>query len=180
MRPAVSLNNELLNKTISAQKEITGTKAKIISLNLSAGHPSRYWSISKWEKLANKLLSLKKNIWLNILYSPKDIKLYKTLVSNLNTSRLLPKSDRDLNGFLTAIATSDLLVSPDTSAIHAACSLKIPIVGLYPETAWNFASWRPYGVDNIVIQSDNKDSIDNISYDKVEKAVLKMLSKSGK
>jgi ADP-heptose:LPS heptosyltransferase len=176
LRAVVYLKAETLEQTLLRQKELAGKNAKIITLNLSAGHSSRYWETEKWEKLANKLLSVNKNIWIKILYSSKDVKMFRMLTSNLKNNRILAAPPGSLNNFLTAIAASDLLVSPDTSAVHAACALNVPVVGLYPEAEWNIASWRPFGVKNIVVRSADKNGIASIPYDMVEKAVLKMLN----
>ena len=47
--------------------------------------------------------------------------------------------------FVAYISCADILISPDTSAIHIACAFRIPLVGLYPAVEWNFQRWRPVG-----------------------------------
>ena len=178
MKPVAYIQRQTFLKETALRKAATEKvpRAKVVALNLSAGHGSRYWPLPKWMGLAKALQGKGKNIWLRVLADPKDRHLVTELEENLEASRLLPKPGPSLNEFLTAIATSDLLISPDTSAVHAAAAFGVPVVGLYPEPLWNFVSWRPMGVKNIALRSPSAEGgVEAIPLEPVLKAALKLL-----
>jgi ADP-heptose:LPS heptosyltransferase len=44
---------------------------------------------------------------------------------------------------LALIARADLLLSPDTFAVHAASAFNIPVVAVYPGDAHTLVTWAP-------------------------------------
>jgi ADP-heptose:LPS heptosyltransferase len=173
LRPVVYPEPGLKEKILLAQEKITGKKGAVITLNLSAGHKSRYWQPEKWEALAGVLLKKYGKAWIKVLYSPADASEAAALIKKINSPRVLRYDGKSLHDFLAHIAASDMLVSPDTSAVHAACALGVPVLGLYPEPCWNFVSWKPRGKNTKAIRSP-KDGVDNIGLEEVRKAVIKM------
>jgi ADP-heptose:LPS heptosyltransferase len=111
---------------------------------------------------------------LKILSAPADETLRLKLLAKLPEGRLMPRAGKALDDFFACIAAGDMLVSPDTSAVHAACAFDIPVLGLYPEPYWNFISWRPLGKNNHAIRSP-KEGVDSISAGQGIKAAVKML-----
>lgn len=89
---------------------------------------------------------------------------------------MLPYAKKSLDDFLAAIAASDMLVLPDTSAVHAACAFGIPVLGLYPEPLWNFVSWRPSNGNCRAVRAKGE-TVDSIPKDEVIKEALKMEKK---
>src|ERR1035437_503477 len=176
MKPFVSLAHGSLDNVKMAQDKITKKKGAIVALNISAGHESRYWRLEKWETLAKSLLRVSPKVYLRVLYAPADEKLAAVLREKLPAERLMPPGGGSLNGFLTDIAAADMLVSPDTSAVHAACAFGVPVLGLYPEPYWNFVSWKPLGKKNYAIRS-TKDGVASIAADEAVKAAVNMAKK---
>jgi ADP-heptose:LPS heptosyltransferase len=175
LKPVVYPKPGLKEKILLEQEKITGKRC-IIAFNLSAGHASRYWHLGKWELLAGSLLKKFQNIRIKILYSPNDAKLATGLIEKIGSSRVLKYDGKNLHDFIAHIAASDMLVSPDTSAVHAACSLGVPVLALYPEPYWNFVSWKPSGKNTKAIRSP-RDGVDNIVFEKVRDAAVKMAGK---
>jgi ADP-heptose:LPS heptosyltransferase len=174
--PAVYLKPGLMEKIIFTQRKITGKQKNMISLNISAGHKSRYWQPEKWEALAKALLKKYGKARIKILNSPADAAGAAALMKKINSPRVLRYDGKSLHDFLAHIAASDMLVSPDTSAVHAACALGVPVTGLYPEPYWNFVSWKPSGKNTKAIRSP-KDGVDNIGFEEVKRVVLSMAGK---
>jgi len=174
--PCVYLKPGLKEEMLAAQQKAAGHKNKVIALNISAGHASRYWQTEKWQALARALLKKYPGVWIKVLNSPADTKDAKALIKGIGSPRVLPYHRKNLHEFLAEIAISDMLVSPDTSAVHAACGLGVPVTGLYPEPYWNFVSWKPSGKNTAAIRSP-KDGVGNIGFDQVSKVVLKMAQK---
>jgi ADP-heptose:LPS heptosyltransferase len=152
-------------------------KDHIIGLNISAGHPSRYWSPENWEALAKTLLIKFPEFKIMIIHSPADIKLAVALKTQIG----LPERTADFKAgglfdFLTAIASCSILISPDTSAVHAASAFKVPVLGLYPEPYWNFVSWKPSGKNSIAIRSSGR-GLDPITWEEARQAALEIMEK---
>lgn len=124
-----------------------------VTLNLSAGHPSRYWPLERWRGLAHALLEADPRLRLQVLASAQDSSLVSELLSTLPAGRICPAPGPGLWDFLAAVGASKLLISPDTSAIHCASAFGVRVVGLYPEPAWNLASWGPWGRGHRVLRS---------------------------
>jgi heptosyltransferase-4 len=174
LKPFVALKNGSFERTKTVQNKIAGYKGVTVVLNISAGHKSRYWAPEKWEQLAKALLAVSPNVFLRILSAPADEILRLKLLAKLPVGRLMPPAGKALDDFFACIAAGDMLVSPDTSAVHAACAFDIPVLGLYPEPYWNFISWRPLGKKNQAIRSP-KEGVDSISAGQGIKAAVKML-----
>jgi ADP-heptose:LPS heptosyltransferase len=175
LRPAVYLKPGLLEKTIKVQEKITGNGAKLITLNISAGHKSRFWSVEKWAELGRVLQKQDKNVFIMVLGSPADHEEAEKIVASIG-GKILPYAKKSLDDFLAAIAASDLLISPDTSAVHAACAFGVPVLGLYPEPLWNFVSWRPSNANCRAVRAKGE-TVDSIPEDEVIKEALKMARK---
>ena len=148
-----------------------------VVFNLSAGHKSRYWPVEKWRELAGLILARDKKIKIMALSSPQDGGLYDSFISGIDQKRIIARPGTDLDSFLSAIASGCILISPDTSAIHAACAFGVPVAGLYPAAKWNLVSWKPFGVKNIVIQSKSPDTIAMIEVNEVFRAFCRLRGK---
>ena len=173
LKPVVYTDKKVISKLTRAFKQ---NQIFLISVNISAGHISRYWAVEKWIKLIRELLKLSKKIRILILSSPKDMQTRKYIINEINDKRAVEFKDNDLHYFLSAIAVSDLLISPDTSAIHAACAFGTPVIGLYPEPYWNFVSFKPVGVKNLVIRS-KQNGINSISFREAKTKIIKFIHK---
>jgi ADP-heptose:LPS heptosyltransferase len=171
LKPVVYTDKRIMDEL---KRRYKNGKEILISVNISAGHVSRYWAVEKWIKLIRTLLRLTPKIKILVLSSPKDVKIRKHIIDETGNKRVIEFSNNDLHYFLSAIAISDLIISPDTSAVHAACSFGTPVIGLYPEPYWNFVSFRPIGVKNIVIRS-KYGGTDSISFEEVKSKTIKFI-----
>ncbi len=171
LKPVVYTDGKIINELKSRYKN---DRRILISVNVSAGHASRYWAVEKWIKLIKTLLRLSPKIKILVLSSPEDVKIRKRIINENGNERVMEFTNNDLHYFLSAIAMSDLVISPDTSAVHAACAFGTPVIGLYPEPYWNFVSFRPVGVKNVVIRS-KRDGTDSIGFEEVKSETIKFI-----
>ena len=65
-----------------------------------------------------------------------------------------------------------VLITPDTAPLHIACAMNIPIVAFHGPTSPAHTGAYPHRPHNIVI---HKDSVEHITVDDVEQAVLSLL-----
>ena len=177
LRPVLYTDENMIKELKKEKNKIACKDGFLISVNISAGHISRYWQNENWINLIKELLKFSSKIKIWILSSPKDKKIKKYIIEKIGDNRVFELSKNDLHYFLSAIAVSDLLISPDTSAIHCACGFGTPVIGLYPEPYWNFVSFKPIGVKNIVIRS-KKGGVDSIGFNEVKKKTINFLKKN--
>jgi len=127
-------------------KELAETlpgKTSLIAVNLSAGSPSRYWAIENWCELLLSIHQEHEELAFLLLCSPEDDHLARKVAASLPGHSVLLPRYRTFHHFAAYIASADLLISPDTSAIHIASAESVPVLGLYPAVEWNFWSWQP-------------------------------------
>jgi lipopolysaccharide heptosyltransferase II len=74
---------------------------------------------------------------------------------------------------IALVATSDLVVSPDTSVCHMASAFRRPIVSF---TLRDKEQWVPYDTPSMVVHGTRLDSLDDVSADAVKRAFDEMLA----
>ena len=72
------------------------------------------------------------------------------------------------------ISKLDVLISPDTSLVHIARALRVPVVGLYSRFQKNFLLWRPYDQDVGAVVSGNDGNIFDISVNDVFRTFVRV------
>jgi len=141
---------------------------KIVGINISAGSNARFWGVEKYKKLAALLKDYSINY---ILFcSPADINLAKIIDDSEN---IYPTSD-NFSIFAAGIMNIDLLVTPDTSAVHLASIKSIPVFGLYVRYKTDDMIWSPYNTkfDYVVTEEP---TLENISFEEVKTKLLPFL-----
>jgi len=148
----------------------------LISINISAGHAKRYWPTDKWIALLEAIKKFNKNVCFIILCLPEDADKAHLIGSTIPNDAVIYPAFKDFHSFCNYIALSNLLISPDTSAIHIASAFSVPVVGLYFADEWNFANWQPTNTCFETLRSDQAD-IDGITVNEVFNAFVKLTNK---
>jgi len=153
------------------EKEITNLLQKypgrkIISINLSAGAEIRFWDAKNWIELIKKIHILDNNYIFVLLYVRENRLAAREIMSKLEGLEMISPEPASFQHFAAWIKYSHILVTPDTSAVHVAGAFKVPVLALYPNSDWNFASWRPYATRFRAIHSA-AESVNAISIDEV-------------
>jgi len=174
LRPACPLSPEDEAGEALALRLAAGPRGLVVALNLSAGHPSRLWAPEKWNALAASLLKASPRVRLLWLHLPADAGIMARASAGLPAARMISLPPARFTRFCARIKASRMLVSPDTSAVHAASAFRVPVLGLYPEPAWNFKSWAPCGTRHIALRSP-QGGVDGIPLEPARKAALKLL-----
>ena len=139
---------------------------KIIAVNISAGADIRYWEKDKWIELLKLIIKGFPDFSLLLLSLPKDEALRKEIYSNLNQTQFRSINNLTIQHFASYIKISDILITPDTSAVHIASAFGIPTVAMYPNYDSNFVSWQPFRISYRSIKSSTE-SIKQISVEEV-------------
>jgi ADP-heptose:LPS heptosyltransferase len=129
-----------------------------IGINIAGGAKERFWGLVNNDKLINYLYSRFPNCEIRIFYTS----LYTYVVDELRnkyptiTTGILKTFD----DFANEVAKCKLIITPDTSIVHLASAIKIPIVVLYL-FGINYISWYPYHTKYRAIET-RSDNLTNI------------------
>lgn len=148
---------------------------RVVAVNLSAGHPSRYWQTGKWRQLLAEIAAAGPPALFVLLTAPGEDHLAAEVRGSLPTLQFLSPVRADFHHFAAFIAQSKLLISPDTSAIHIACAFRVPVLGLYPAVEWNYRSWQPIGTTSVAVRPVNG-GVGEISVKEVAEAYFRLAS----
>jgi ADP-heptose:LPS heptosyltransferase len=147
--PSMTLGEQERRKAVAHLERAGG--GNIVTVNVSAGHPGRYWPADRWVRLLEGLLSERSDLRFLLLNAPGDETLATGIITMVPDQRILRPAGESFHMFASYIAVSRMLISPDTSAVHIAGAFQVPVVGLYPAVPWNLASWSPVGTDAEVV-----------------------------
>jgi ADP-heptose:LPS heptosyltransferase len=157
-----------------AIKKYRGNK-KIISINISAGAPIRYWPEKKWIELINRICKDSTN-WLFIILSEKrDERLKELILQQIDNNRIIPANFYSFQHYVAYIKNSDVLITPDTAAVHIASAFDIPVIAIYPNYEWNFISWQPLSTHFRAIKA-KEENISNVNVDEVYQSFISLTS----
>lgn len=152
VRPFFYVGSEELDEVEKELSQVGKDKHRI-AINLSAGVKIRYWKIEKWDQLLHSINNEYKNYFFLLLATDKDRAQQKQLASSLGTEYCIEGKLASIQHFAAYIKSADLLITPDTSAVHIATAFSIPTLALYPNPEWNYVSWQPYHIAHRSIKS---------------------------
>lgn len=143
---------------------VNGSSSAVrIGYNLSAGSPTRLWSADKSRELLQRILRQDQKYHIIIFAVNTDRSRAHRLCRQFNRRVHLVPEGLNLIEATALIGQLDLLISPDTSLVHIARSMHVPVVGLYSRFMKNFMLWRPYDQEVGAVVSNNNDNIFDIS-----------------
>lgn len=171
VKPFFYLGSEELGEVEFELSFIEKSK-NLIAVNLSAGAEIRYWDTEKWNLLLHSINDAYKNCFFLLLSTEKDRMLQRQLASSLGTEKCIEAKLASIQHFAAYIKSADLLITPDTSAVHIASGFGIPTLALYPNPNWNYISWQPYRIAHRSIKS----STENINDISVQEVFIKFKS----
>lgn len=150
----LSLSTQNRNFALSAVSWMSGLK---IVLNISAGNPYRMWSEERNATFIELLFTIGVPISISICGHGDRFTMAQRLADKFDVRvRVLPQGS-----FLdtaACLAQADVVITPDTSMVHAASALGIPVLVMFTKKATFIGEWMPYGVPfTYVITSDRED-----------------------
>ncbi len=145
-----------------------------VGYNLSAGAPTRVWAETRSEQLLRRLLEHDDRCVVILFVMPADRVRARRLCQRFERRVHVVPDGLTLMQASALISKLDVLISPDTSLVHIARALRVPVVGLYSRYLKNFLLWRPYGQDIGAVVSSNDDNIFDISVDDVFETYIKV------
>ena len=142
--------------------------AKVAAINLSAGLARREWPLEKNVHFLKQAINKYQDriaAWVVITnpVKPHEAAELISLVNNPRVRAIPAQSDfRVIIEFLNLVT---VLVTPDTSIMHAASATGTPVLALMIRE--NIKIWDPIGVANKIILSDDPFTLKDLSVEKV-------------
>jgi ADP-heptose:LPS heptosyltransferase len=141
----------------------------LIGVNISSGSSARFWGVKNYQSLINSLKEY--DINLLVLSSPDDLPLAHQVI---NDEKSVFASVFD--EFSALISKLNLLITPDTAAVHIAAAYSVPVFGIYVNYNTDEMIWTPYGsdFDCVVTKEPN---LENITSEQVTSKLKPFLQK---
>ncbi len=163
-------NSEIKNQLNKIKKT-----EKVLAINISAGAIIREWDKKNYIELLKKLVVENPNWYFLILYVRKDFEKAELIIDAVSSDRLIKMKFYSFQQFACYIRNADLVITPDTSAVHICSAFNIPVIALYPGVNWNYVSWSPLSNFKRSLLS-KEESINGISVDEVFNAFTQIQS----
>lgn len=137
---------------------------KIIALNLSGSSDTRRFLDRDVKKIIVRLRQISNNLIIILLHEPKDTAFINQFINDENSDYVVASyptlSIMDVGALIDNV---DLLITPDTSLVHMACALEIPLLAIYVKDMETFDAWHPKSKCSQVVFSSYIDSLNNLN-----------------
>jgi ADP-heptose:LPS heptosyltransferase len=166
-RPSIGIPEEMLWEI---DTRLNPGEQGVVAINISAGHPSRYWESKKWEELI-RLVSRRYSV--AVLSSPADRARADEICTMRRSAR--PITTASILEAAAVIAHSVAVITPDTSIVHLASAFNKPTVGLYPPIDWNAQMFAPLADRHRIVMADEGGPVAEIRVEQVIEAFEEMM-----
>jgi heptosyltransferase-3 len=165
-------------KSVVATGHSRNPDAPVVLVNLSAGLPRRTWPNESYRSLLSELVPRYRHIiqrWV-MTSSPDDHDRAVSLAESLNRPeiQLLPLQS-DFRVLCQLTSKFDLVLTPDTSFVHAASAAGVPVVAF--TVAENVISWAPWKIPCEVVAAPKGEPVSAIPVGAVAAAFDRMMTK---
>ncbi|HEX7937434.1 MAG TPA: glycosyltransferase family 9 protein, partial [Gemmatimonadaceae bacterium] len=144
-----------------------------VMVNLSVGHPERWWPTEKYLPVLQRVRQRLPDAAIMIVGLPADLAKAEALVAAPVSATIVRLT---LHPALAAVATADLLISPDTSLTHAASSFETTTLCLQRKDT---GQWSPYKTLGRVVFSDDPKRVEPLQPAKVVDALDSLIAEFG-
>ncbi len=168
IKPVIYLDKKIEEKIVNELSQLK-KNYKLIGLNISSGAPIRKYSVENWIKLISSLINKHKELKILILFDSEDIKSAEQILNFFQNNLVIKTKCDTFQSFAATIKNVDLLITPDTSAVHVCSALQVPVIALYPNTRWSIVSFAPYKTIHKTIISETEE-IKDIPTEKIQSA----------
>ena len=177
---AVKHRSRQIYRQVLLDLNIEAEKAKVAAINLSAGLARREWPLEKnvhFLKEAINRYQDKIEAWV-VFTDPAKPHEATELVSLVNNPRVraIP-AQSDFRVIIEFLQLVTVLVTPDTSIMHAASATGTPVLALM--IGENIKIWDPVGVVNKIVLSDDPFTLKNLSLQKVLEGFDQLMQQIG-
>ncbi|MCX6158989.1 MAG: glycosyltransferase family 9 protein [Ignavibacteriae bacterium] len=154
--------------TLNVSKRLEKVAGKKILLNLSAGINTRDWATQKWIEVSDAIDS-----GCNVILTgqEKDYESINLIISKSVRDKIYFIETNSIFELAELIKQCDLIVTPDTSAVHLASCFNTPIVSFFHNVDWVHRKFAPLSEKQIIIVSKEENSFSSITVSEVINAI---------
>ncbi len=142
-----------------------------LGINISAGSEARSWGVEKFGALIETVEKQFPSFGVVLLCTPQDIARAETIQRRCPQTVLAPV---DFHRFAALIETLDILLTPDTSAVHLAAAFNIPSVVLHVQDKPHMMPWTPYRTRSEAVITHHSD-LSALSVEEVLAAIKRLI-----
>ncbi len=168
---------ELKEQELNAANDLLGLKTKTyrLGINISGSSMSKFWGWDNYKEFIELIIKLHSNYEIIIFESGPNPGEAESLILN-SICRIAPPTE-DFNIYAAMLSTCDIILSPDTAAVHLAACFQIPCVGLYlfSGTKETGVPWTPYNSPSKCIKTKTND-LKNIVVEDVVNALDELIT----
>lgn len=174
---AIQRQAKELFSSVAARLSLNSSPPRVAAVNLSAGLKRREWPLEKYgEFLRNAVESFypQVNGWMIITNpeAPEEAQELARLV-NHELVHVLPGSN-DFRVMMEFLRHVYLLITPDTSFVHAASAMGTPVLDLM--IGENVTTWAPVGVPFQIVSSEDPFSLREVPVEEVLQGTQSLLN----
>ena len=166
-RPRIPLGDSARAEAESFWTGIGSGRPRVL-VNLSVGHPERWWPPERYKPVLARLRARRPDATIMVVGMPAEMELARDVAASAGgQARAL-----SLQQVIAAVASADLLISPDTSVTHAASAFETPTLTLQRQGT---AMWSPFRTPGRVAFSDDPRRIRDMPPERVIAALDDLL-----
>lgn len=167
-RPRIPMPDHMRAEVESAWASIGAGRPRVL-VNLSVGHPERWWPPARYKPVLAHLRARVPEATIMVVGMPSEMELARDVAESAGgRAQLLT-----LHQVIAAVATADLLISPDTSVTHAASAFRTPTLTLQRKDT---GRWSPFQTPGRVAFSDDPKRIRDMPAERVIAALDALLA----
>ncbi len=149
---------------------------RLIGLNISAGNKNRRWPDENNIELIKQIGRTFPELKPVIFAAPDDFGRARILAEKSEIDTVVIPEGLNIREVSAIITKMSIFVSPDTSLIHIARALHIPVVGMYIPYNENYRRWGPLSQKYGILVAPGDDAIDKILPSTVINEIRKVLA----
>lgn len=166
-RPRIPIPDGVRAEAEAAWASVGAGRPRVL-VNLSVGHPERWWPPERYKPVLAHLRARRPDAAIMVVGMPSEMELAHDVARSAGgTAKPLT-----LHQVIAAVGTADLLISPDTAVTHAASAFETPTLALQRKDT---GMWSPFRTPGRVAFSDDPKRIRDMPADRVIAALDDLL-----
>lgn len=151
------------------------TNALHVIVNLSAGNWYRQWSEQRNEELITLLRLTFPNVVCSMMADASRTGMATSIASRFDSNVRAISGIDDLLTVVAVTGEADVVITPDTSIVHAASNMGTPVVVMYTRKATFINEWMPHGVPFRAVVTNGREELESIEPQRVVDALQDLL-----
>ncbi len=156
LRSDLKLSYPLSEEDIAFAEGRLGKKEKFrLCINLAGSTPNKYWGQSNHIYLIERLAASRPDFDV-VCFGTSEYYRDLETISARTYARIAPAAS-SIHEWICMISTADMILTPDTAAVHIAAARNIPAICMYEISGREFAGkpWTPYNSEHITLTTES-------------------------